>query len=789
MIKNYFKTALRSFWKNKSFSALNIVGLTIGMAGALLIFTWIQNELSYDQFHTNKDTLYKVWNRSVPSGNNTIGSWDITTAAIGPALQQQFPEVKAFTRVYWPTDRLFNYGDKGITATGLDVDKPFLTMFSFPLLQGDLNHALDDVKGIVLTQMLAKKIFGSADPMDKMVKINNKDTYKVTGIMQDLPNNTQFDFEYLVSLSGREQTKIDEALWNTNSYNTYIQLKEGVNAEQFDKKIENIILQHDPATGEQIFLHPINKWRLYSNFENGKIAGGRIETVRLMFFIACIILLIACINFMNMSTARSEKRAKEVGVRKVIGANRSALIGQFLTESLLVTAIAGVFALMVVQFFLPAFNQLTDKRLFIDYANPVLWFSFIGFIIITGLMAGSYPAFFLSAFKPIKVLKGTFKSPDAFLAPRKLLVVIQFSVAIILIVSTLIIYKQVEYVQARDNGYERNNLVEHSINGDIDKNYELIKNELINSGAVTSVSKTSLSITIDGSQTSGLEWGDMDQSHKYITFSQFATTGDFVKTMGLTLLEGRDINLAEYASDSTAVVINETAAKILGFKNPIGENILYGGKPITIVGVIKDFIIGSPYQPVGPILVFGSKTWWYNTINFRLNANNSVAKDLETAERIFKKYNSAYPFQYKFVDEGYNEKFKDEVRTGTLAAVFAGLTIIISCLGLFGLAAYMAESRSKEIGIRKVLGASVVSILQLLTKEFVILVFIAIVIATPIGWYAMNKWLQDFSYHINISWIMFASAGLLAIVIAVLTVSSQALKTALINPVKSIRTE
>lgn len=789
MIKNYFKTAWRSLWKNKAFSMINIAGLTIGMAGALLIFAWVQNEYSYDQFHANKTTLYKLWNRSVPSGNNPIGCWDVTTAAAAPALQQQFPEVKAFSRVYWPTERLFNYDEKAISATGLDVDKPFLTMFSFPLLKGSATQALDDVGSIVLTQKLAQKIFGDADPINKLVKINNEKSYKVTGVLKDLPNNTQFDFEYLVSIKGLPYLKAQEQLWNTNSYNTYLQLAPGTDVEKFNAKIKNLVLKHDATTGEELFLHPIGKWRLYANFENGKISGGRIATVHLMLVIACLILLIACINFMNMSTARSEKRAKEVGVRKVMGANRMALIKQFLIESIMIAAIAGVLSLILTQVCLPAFNQLTDKSLFVAYDSATLWLGITAFILFTGLLAGSYPAFFLSAFRPVKVLKGAFDRKQSVLSPRKLLVVFQFTIAIVLIVSTIIIYNQITYVQQRDNGYAQANLVEHPLNGDLKKNFDPLKNELLNSGAVTAVCKTSLSVTVDGSSTGGLQWGDMDQSHRQVSFSQFATTGDFIKTAGLKLISGRDIDFNRYPSDSTAVVINQAALKVIGFKDPIGQKLFYGGKPIIIVGVIKDFIIGSPYQPVGPMLVFGSQKWWYNTMNFRLNPKNTTAKNLQIAEAIFKKYNPAYPFQYKFVDAAYAEKFKEEVRTGTLAAVFAGLTIVISCLGLFGLAAYMAESRSKEIGIRKVLGASVSSIISLLTREFVVLVVVSILIATPIGWYAMNQWLQSFAYRINISWVSFGTAGAFAVIIAVATVSMQAFKAAVVNPVKSIKAE
>lgn len=788
MIKSYFKIAWRNLWKNKGFSFINITGLAIGMCGAILIFTWIQNELSFDQFHSNKDSLYKVWNRTSKQADGKIYTWDVTSSPVAPAMQQEFPEVKATTRVYWPNDRLFNYADKSIVATGLDVDKQFLTMFTFPMIYGSNEHALDDVKGIVLTASLAKKIFGNNDAVNKVVKLDNKDLYKVTGVIADPPGNTQFQFDYLVSLAPNIG-KFAAHVWANGSYNTYIQLKPGTNIDQFNQKIKNIMPKHDPTLKWDVFLHPASKWHLYSRFENGKAAGGVIETVRLMFIIAALILLIACINFMNLSTAQSEKRGKEVGVRKVIGANRSSLIKQFLSESILISLIAGVIALILVQLLLPEFNSITEKTLVINYGSPHLWLGGFGFILLTGLLAGSYPAFFLSSFRPVKVLKGAFKGKTKAFNPRKILVVTQFTIAIVLIIATVIIYKQINYVQNRDIGYVRNNLVQHPTSGDIRKNFELIKNELISRGVAVSVSKTSLPVTIDGSQSSGYTWGNANPDQKNVSFSNFATTGDFVKTFGFKLILGRDVDLKEYPSDSSAVVINEASAKVFGFKDPIGQNIKIGTASLKIVGVIKDFIISSPYQPVGPMLIYGSNHWFYNTMTFRLNDHNPVSKNLQIAEGIFKKYNPAYPFQYKFVDQEYAQKFKDEMRTGTLATIFAVLTILISCLGLFGLAAYMAENRSKEIGIRKVLGASVMSIMQLLTKEFVTLVIIAIVIASPIGWWLMNKWLQDYSYRINISWLVFACSGLAAILIAIITVSFQAGKAAIAKPVNSIKAE
>ena len=788
MIKSYFKIAWRNLWRNKGFSFINITGLAIGMCGAILIFTWVQNELSFDQFHTNKDNLYKIWNKSFPQGDGQVYTWDITSSPVGPGLQQEFPEVKSVARLYWPMDRLFNYANKSIIANGRDVDKQFLTMFSFPMIHGSSEHALDDIKGVVITQSLAKKIFGNDNAINKVVKLDNKDFYKVTGVMADPPANTQFQFDYLVSLAPHIG-KYASDTWNNGSYSTFVLLKPGTNVDQFNKKIKGLLQRHDPTLKFDAFLYPASKWHLYTRFENGKPAGGLIDTVRLMFIIASLILLIACINFMNLSTAQSEKRGKEVGVRKVIGANRLALIKQFLSESILITLIAGVIAIMLVQLLLPEFNEITEKRLTIHYDSPYFWLTAVGFVLFTGLLAGSYPAFFLSSFRPVKVLKGAFKGKARAFQPRKLLVVIQFTVAIVLIISTVIIYKQINYVENRNVGYSRDNLVEHPLTGDIGKNYELIKNELIQQGVASSVSKTSLSVTIDGSQSSGFTWGKSDPGQKDVNFSNFATSGDFVKTFGFQLVEGRDIDLKEYPADTASVVINEAAAKIFGFKDPIGQTVKTGAVPVTIVGVIKNFIISSPFQPVGPMMVYGNKHWFYNTMTFKMNTNRPVAENLKIAEGIFKKYNPAYPFQYSFVDKEYADKFSDETRTGTLATIFAVLTIIISCLGLFGLAAYMAENRSKEIGIRKVLGASVMSIMQLLTREFVVLVIIAIVIATPIGWWLMSKWLQDYNYRINISWLVFACSGLTAIIIAVITVSFQAGKAAIAKPVNSIKAE
>lgn len=786
MFRNYLKIAFRNLLAKKAFSFINITGLAVGMAGAILIGLWVQNEYSFDMFHTNNQTLYKVWYR-FPT-KDYVGTLDITAGPLAGALKQEFPEVKSASRIYWSENRLFNYKDISLKATGNEVDKDFLTMFTFPLIKGSKQHAFDDVNSIVLTQHLADKIFGTVDPLNQLVKLDNKQPYKVTGVMQDLPNNTQFDFEYLVPLPA--DGAFHDNRWNTNSYYAYVQLQPDADVNQLNKKIRLIVQNHvnDKNNNTEVFLYPFSKMHLYSRFDNGKVVGGKIEVIRLLLIIAGIILLTACINFMNLSTAQSQKRAMEVGVRKVMGAARINLVGQFLAESLAITVIAGLAALIIAQLCLPAFNGLTAKHLFIPYLQPVFWLVLFLLIVLTGILAGSYPAFFLSAFKPVRVLKGRFSAVNRLVNPRKVLVVVQFAVAVVLIVSTIVVYRQINYAQSRDTGYKIDHLVEVPIEGDIRKNFPLIKNELVSSGAAVSACETSIDVTIDGAHDGGFSTDGTNRSQQNLDFSKFGTSGDFIKTMGLTLLGGRDIDFNEYPSDSTSCLLNETAVKQLNIKNPVGSTIYQGSQPVRVVGVIKDFIINSPYVNTGPMIVISSKTWAFNSV-IRLNSNKSTAKNLETATKIFKKYNPAYPFNYQFVDTAYQQKFNDQQQTGKLAALFACLTVFISCLGLFGLASYMAENRSKEIGIRKVLGASVARITTMLTREFVALVLIAIVIAVPLAFWATYKWLQDFPYRISVGWLTFVLAGLLTIIIAVLTVGAQSVRAAMSNPTRSIRSE
>ncbi|WP_276481390.1 ABC transporter permease [Paraflavitalea pollutisoli] len=788
MIKNFFKIAWRNMLRSKGFSAINIAGLVVGMASAILILLWIQNEVSYDQFHEKKDRIYEAWNKAEFSGE--LNCWNTTPKVLARALERDLPEVEAAARVDWGTNYLFTVGEKKLTVRGTIVDSNFFQVFTFPLLKGNASIALKEMRSIVLTESLAKRLFGNEEPMSKLIRIDNQENFTVTGIIKDMPNNTRFSrFEYFVPWSYKRFKGDDDENWGNNSTRTYVLLKPNATLASAAPKVKVMKQRYDKDEPKwEMFLYPLDRWRMYSSFTNGvEDSGGRITFVRLFGIVAAFILLIACINFMNLSTARSEKRAKEVGIRKVVGAQKLSLIGQFIGESILLAFIAGLIAIIVVQCSLGGFNRLTDKQLYVPYGNPVFWLTGLGFVLLTGLLAGSYPAFFLSSFQPVKVLKGTFKKAQALVAPRKVLVVLQFTFAIILIICTIIVKQQIDYAQNRQTGYNKNNLVYHIFTGDIEKNFELIKHDLLSSGIATSITKTSAPITESWSDGWGQEWEGKDPNDK-TDFYRYNADQGLGKTAGLQFVKGRDFDLSKFPTDSTGMIINESALKVMKFKDPLGKIVKDNGRDWHIVGVIKDFILTNPYEPTRPMLIAGGKAW-FNVIMMKLNADNSTSVNIKGATEVFRKYNSEYPFEYRFVDEEYARKFEDEKRTGTLAGLFAGLTIFISCLGLFGLAIYMAESRVKEIGVRKVLGASVTGLATLLSKDFLTLVMIAFLLATPVAWWAMHSWLKDYTYRVSIQWWVFAAAGLLSLTIALVTVSYQAIKAALSNPVKSLRTE
>ncbi|EZH72489.1 ABC transporter permease [Aquimarina atlantica] len=786
MLKNYLKIAWRNLLRNKSFSVLNIVGLSIGLAVTALIVIWINFEIGIDQFHDNKDRTYQVYNQYPVDGE--IWTWNSTPKIMASAIQKDYPEVEHIARVNWDSDFLFAKGDKRINGRGKIVDPDFLKIFSFPLLEGNLETVLDDVNSVIITESFAKKVFGNEPAVGKTVKVDNADSFMVTGILKDLPSNTAFEFDFLMPWAYLKQRGSDDKYWGNNSIATYVMLKKEVDYTLFSEKIKNLRKKYDKDSPEMVtYLYPFTRSWLYSNFENGEEIGGRIDIIRMFGIIAAIILIIACINFMNLSTARSEKRAKEVGVRKVVGARRLTLVSQFLGESILISFIAAVFALILVLVALPTFSTLVEKPLSLDLTNLGFWGSTLGVICFTGLLAGSYPALFLSGFKPSSVLKGTFMKSNTGVTPRKVLVILQFSAAIILITSSIIVSQQLKKVQDRQMGYAKNNLIYSVIQGDSEKNYSLIKEELLASDAVTSITRTSSPVTEGWSNSWNFEWKGKDKENKRIV-QRFAADENIKETLGIEIVAGRDFDLYKYPTDSTAAIINESAVALMNFDEPIGQIVKDNGIEWHIVGVAKDFVLDSPFQRIQPMVIEGAKAG-FNVIHIKLNKTGSTSENLANVEAVFKKYNPEYPFEYQFIDQEYARKFDSEKRTGQLVSMFTLLTIFISCLGLFGLASYMAENRIKEIGIRKVLGASVRSITTLLSLDFIKLVLVSIVLAVPISWYFMNNWLEDFDYRVNISWQTFVLAGILALAIALVTVSYQAIKAATTNPIKSLRTE
>lgn len=681
---------------------------------------------------------------------------------------------------------LFRYDDKKITASGDLADPAFLSMFSFPLVKGDPQTALKDPNDIVITPALATKLFGDQDPMGKTVNTPAGDNFTVTGVLKELPVNSQFSFEYLLSWTWLR----GPGSWNNQNVATWVELAPGADVDALNKKIAHIGGQPNPEhpslADQTTFLYPLEKTWLENKFVNGRPAGGNIDNLKMLGGLAAIILLIACINFMNLSTARSEKRGKEVGIRKVVGAARLSLIAQFIGEAILMALLAGAIALLLVQAAIPYFDTLTRVKLFVPWHSLTFWLAALALVVFTGTLAGSYPAFYLSSFRPIKVLKGILQNGNALITPRKILVVVQFVFSIFLINFTLIYQKQIRYELNRDLGYVKEDLVSHPLTADLKRNYAAVKNELINSGVAASVTESNTTVTRVGSQESGLKWVGMDPNANP-GFALLMENGGFIQTMGLTLVKGRDIDIATYSGDTLSCVINETSAKILGFKDPIGQIILDEEEHWKIVGVIKDFIVASATETPQPVLIKGGLA--PNYMSMRLSSNRPFAGNVQQAEAILKKYNPGYITDLQFADKDYEAKFQQARNVSTLINTFTFIAIFVSCMGLLGLATYSTENRTREIGIRKVLGASVTGIVSLITRDFVKLITISIVIASPLAWLFMNSFLSQYSYRTSVNgWVLTASGGG-AIILALATIGFQVIRAALANPVRNLRTE
>jgi putative ABC transport system permease protein len=793
MILNYFKIAWRNIINSKGYSAINIGGLAVGMSVAILIGLWIWDELSFDTYHPNYNRIMQVMQHQ--NYNGEVGTQVSNPAVLGQEIRTKYPNDFTYVvQASWNSQHTLAYGQKKLLKTGNFFEPQITEILSLKMLKGS-RKGLKEPYSILLSASVAKAYFGDQDPMEKVLRLDNQADVKVTGVYEDLPYNTSFkNLSYIVPwdlyLILNPWVKSMESPWGSNFTQTYALLAENADAAKVSAKIRNVKLNAAGA-GERkfkpaIFLQPMHKWHLYGDFKNGVNTGGRIQYLWLFGIIGVFVLLLACINFMNLSTARSEKRAREVGVRKAIGSLRSQLIAQFFSESFLVVFLAFVLSILIVLLMLPYFNELADKKLSVLWENPIFWLMGLLVCLITGLIAGSYPALYLSSFQPVKVLKGTFRVGRFAAMPRKVLVVLQFAVSVILIIGTVVVYQQIQHAKDRVVGYDRESLVFTAENSEVHKKFEAIRADLKQSNTIIEMAESGSPATEVWNSNGGLSWPGKDPNQS-VNFPNNAVSHDFGKVLGWQIKEGRDFSRA-FATDSVAFILNESAVKFMGLKNPVGETITWNDQKFTVIGVIKDMLVESPYEPVKASL-FHLSTEGENVITLKINPKLSAATALAKIEKTFASYDPGTSFEFKFVDDEFGKKFGEEMRIGKLASCFAVLAVLISCLGLFGLASFVAEQRTKEIGVRKVLGASVVNLWQMLSKDFVLLVVIACIIAVPLAWWGMQQWLQKYDYQTPMKWWVFGGAIFGALVITLLTVSFQAVKAALANPIKSLRTE
>ncbi|WP_192348974.1 ABC transporter permease [Algoriphagus sp. Y33] len=794
MLHTYLKIAWRGLLTKKSYTFINVGGLAAGLATAMLIGLWIFDELSYDRYHQNYDKIAQVMLNQTFDGK--VSSGTSQPLQVGSELNNKFgSNFKHVVMSSGTRNSVLSVGANPVTISGkfMDVDAP--EMLSLEMLTGK-RESLQDINSILLSESTAQVLFGTKDPLGEVVRINNKSDLEVTGVYRDIPENSSFSdlrfiapWEFMV----KDEELADRVGWGNNWFLTYVQLADQVNLATVSSSIKDVKRSHiDPEDADRInpelFLHPMSKWHLYSKFENGVSIGGRIEFVWLFGTIGIFVLFLACINFMNLSTARSEKRAKEVGIRKVIGSFRSQLITQFFSESLLVTFLAFGFSIALVQLALPWFNEVSGKKMILPWDNWFFWAASIGFTILTGLIAGSLPAFYFSSFKPISVLKGTFKVGKFATLPRKALVVIQFTVSVTLIIGTIIVYRQIQFAKNRPVGYGREGLVTIPIHtAAIKDHFEALRTDLISTGLVSEVALSQSSITNTWTTNSGFNWRGKDPSMQDVVITG-AISPEFGKVVDWKIVEGRDFS-RDFASDSSGFILNQAAVEYMGFEEPIGETIQAFDRTYTIIGVVENMVTQSLYEPVKQSAFYLDSFNRARLINIKINPEVSGEKALEGIGNVFKDYDPSVPFEYSFADDEFAGKYAFEERIGKLTGFFTALAVFISCLGLSGLASYIAEQRKKELGIRKVLGATVINLWYMLSSEFVLLVVISCVISIPISYAYLHGWLEQFEYRVPLHWWVFLAAGVGAMGVALLTVSFQSIKAALMNPVKSLKSE
>jgi ABC-type antimicrobial peptide transport system permease subunit len=758
------------------------------MGSALLIFLWVNDELRVNKFHSKIDRIYKVLENQTYSGGKMF-TFEATPGPMAPEIKETYPEIEMASRWTWPERPLLQYKDQAFKDEGRWVDPDFLLMFDFPLLQGDQKTALNGRNSIVMTEGFAKKFFGNEDPMGKVVTMNTTDAYQVTGVMKDPPANSSLQFEYLLPFPTYfENNKGWIGQWDNNNIRTFLLLAEGTNVDDFSKKLKDEVRKHNENSNVDLFVQAFGDSYLYGDFNEGKNTGGRIDYVKIFFIVAVFVLIIACINFMNLSTAQASKRAKEVGLRKVIGAVPRQLFRQFMGESFITVTLAAVLAFICAALVIPFFNDLTGKSLSLNLLDGTIVSIFLGLILVTSLLAGSYPAIFISEFKPVQVLKGQLKSGKKAGIFRKTLVVVQFVLSIFLIVSTIVVYRQMDFMATRDIGFVRDNVFYAWMEGDIAKHYETVRTRLLSSPGVESVTmSTQLPIDI-GNSTGGLQWEGKDPDEN-VLFSNIDVDFEFIQAMKMNMAEGRPFN-REIISDTVGYIVNEAGAEKFNFKDgtTAEKDLTMWGRKGKIVGVVKDFNFGSLHRPIEPMIMRVTPNVQFGFLIIRAKENEST-EAIASLEKVWKEYAPAYPYRYSFLNQDWEGFYKAEGQRGKVFNALAGLSIFISCLGLFGLSAFSAERRIKELGIRKVMGASVPGLLQLMAREFTILVLIASIVGCPVAWYAMSQWLQNYAYHIDVGWLTLVAAMFVCLFVSLATILYHSLKATMTNPAVSLRYE
>jgi ABC-type antimicrobial peptide transport system permease subunit len=793
MVKSYFKVGWRNMLRSKGYSAINISGLAMGMTVALLIGLWVFDELTFDKHFKNYDRIVQVMQHQTYNGQ--VGTQVANPAVMGEEIRNVYGgDFKHVLQSSWNFGHTLTYGEKIFSKPGSYFEPGVVDMLSLNILHGT-KDGLKDMNSIMLSESVAKSYFGDEDPINKMLRLDNAVDVKVTAVYEDLPENTSFRELKIImpwSLYLSQNTWIQrmDDPWGSNFTQTFAQLTKNADLETVSTRIKDVKFNRQGEEERRykavVFLHPMDKWHLYSDFKAGVNTGGRIDNVWLFGITGIFVLLLACINFMNLSTARSEKRSKEVGIRKSIGSARAQLITQFFSESIMIALFAFLVAIGLGFIALPSFNTIAGKNISIPWTSPLFWLVGIIFTLVTGLFAGVYPALFLSSFQPVKVLKGSFKIGKLASLPRKVLVVFQFAISIFLIIGTIVVYKQIQFAQGRPLGYTADGLITVGVTSERHKHFEAIRTELKTENAIIELAESGSPTTEVWNTNGGFDWEGKDPNLA-VDFPNNGVTYEYGKTIGWEITTGRDFS-RDFATDSTTFILNESAVKFIGLKDPIGKILKWNGEDFTVIGVVKDILVQSPYTPVRPAM-WHLSTDSENIFIIKLNPNKNVQESLSKVEEVFKKFDPTSPFDAGFVDEAFAQKFGNEKRIGTLAAFFAVLAVFISCLGLFGLASFVAEQRTKEIGIRKVMGASVSNLWKMLSKDFVVLVIISSVAAIIFSYFVYTWWLERFEYRTIISWWIFAISAVGALIITLITVSFQAVKAAMTNPTKSLRSE